>query len=116
MGERGDALLRMENPASALALGLRPVVAAGDFFVPLAFAVFPGNGAGLAGQVLFRRRALRREARRLMGGKRLRVCAVDLISPAAVVLDDAIDDLGHVTASLLSLSNGDNVAGGRKLW
>jgi hypothetical protein len=44
-------------------------------------------------------------------GKCLRKYAIELIGPSAVVLDDAIDNLGHVIASLLSAKN--NVAPGR---
>jgi len=53
--------------------------------------------------------ALRRAACRLMGGECLGKNAVDLIGPAAVVLDDVIDDLCHGADS----SAWNNVSGRR---
>src|SRR5215472_5341571 len=76
-------------------LGLGAIVAAGNFLVPLAVTVFPGNGARLPWHMLFGGGALRRAARRLMRGKCFGERAADLIGPAAVMFDDAIDDLGH---------------------
>jgi hypothetical protein len=87
----------------ALDFGLGPIVAARDFLVPFAVRVFPGNGAGLARHVLFGGGAQRRAARRIVRGECLGKNAVELIGPAAVMLDDVIDDLGH-GAELLHVS------------
>src|SRR5437764_5966227 len=92
-GAEREPFTRMAR--SALYFDVGPIVAARYFLMPVAARVFPGNGAGFARHVLFRGGALRcvpgRFVRRKCFGKR----AVDLISPAAVVLDDAINDLGH---------------------
>src|SRR5205823_12319735 len=79
----------------ALYLGVGPVVAARYFLMPLAAWGFPGNGAGFARHMLFRGGALRRAPGRLMRWECFGKRAVDLIGPAAVVLDDVINDLGH---------------------
>jgi hypothetical protein len=72
-----------------------PVVAARYFLMPFAAWVFPGNGAGSARYVLFLAHSLPPAPGRLMRWECFGKCAVDLIGPAAVVLDNAINDLGH---------------------
>src|ERR1700734_1175658 len=81
--------------ASALDVGLRPVGAGGQLLVPPPVGVFPRDGPGFARYVLFAGGALRRLAGEVVGREGLGEDAVDLVGPAAVVLDDMVGDLGH---------------------
>src|SRR5262249_56226968 len=71
---------------SILDVGLRPIIALGDLVVPMTVLVFVGNGGGLSGDDLLRRRALRRPPRHVVARKRLGkdVAAPERPAPAAV--------------------------------
>src|SRR5215831_11899506 len=81
---------------SILDVGLRPIIALGDLVVPMTVLVFVGNGGGLSGDDLLRRRALRRPPRHVVARKRLGKDVADSIGPAPVVLDDLVGDLAHL--------------------
>ncbi len=68
-GEGKNALRPGNAGFLSLDLSLGPIVAAGDFLVPFAVRVFPGNGAGLPWHVLFGGGDKRGATRRLMRGK-----------------------------------------------
>src|SRR5262249_21246546 len=86
-----------QSGSSALDLGLWPVVACRHLGVPMAVLVLvDDDGVGI-GDALLLRRALRRAPRRVARAIGFRIAAVDLVSPTAVMLDDAIGDLAHAT-------------------
>src|SRR5580700_3703663 len=82
-------------PASALDVGFRPIGACGQLLVPPAVGVFPRDGSGFSRHMLFAGGAFRGLAGEVVGREGLGEDAVDLVGPAAVVLDDMIGDLGH---------------------
>src|ERR1700704_2969139 len=102
----GSADARLQENAvrarrSALDVGLWAIVAARDFIVPTAVLVLVGDAGRDAGDDLFPGGALGRLARQVMGLEGLGVDPIDPVRPPAVMLDDLIGDLGHV--SLLAL-------------
>src|SRR3984885_10133621 len=80
-------------PASALDVGFRPIGAGGQLLVPPPVGVFPRDGPGFARHVLFAGGALRGLAGEVVGREWLGEDAVDLVGPAAVMIDDMIGDL-----------------------
>ena len=92
----GFSAFAVRTPLSRY-IGIGPVFARRQFVVPMAILVFVRNHGCLSGQDLFSRRALRGFAGRIVTWKRLRKDAVETVSPAAIVFDDLIGDLGHAT-------------------
>ena len=74
---------------------MRTVAAAGGFGVPLALLVLELDDLGVAGDRLLGGGSLRGRQRVGMGREGLRKHAIDLVGPAAIVLDDLIGDFGH---------------------
>src|SRR4051794_35987493 len=64
--------------------------------MPKTILVFIGDASRLARNDLFSRCTLRGSARHVVTGERLGEHPTDAVSPAAVMFDDLICDLGHV--------------------
>ena len=77
--------------------GVRAVSAAGGFRVPLALVILVFDGFRVAGDLLLLGGRLRGCERLGMGWEGFRKHGVNLIGPAAVVLDDLVGDIRHVT-------------------
>src|ERR1700704_2347584 len=88
---------------STLDVGLGSIVAGRHFVVPATILVLVRDARRFSGHDLFLRRALRRPAGHVVGGKGLGEDPVHPIGPTAVMLDDLIGDLGHL--SLLTPMN-----------
>ena len=80
---------------SAVHLGFRPVLAIRDFLVPATVLVLPGDPDILARRSLFARSPVRGRAGRRVTGEGLGIDSVGPLGPAAIVLDDVVDDLAH---------------------
>ena len=76
-------------------LGVGPVVAGIDLDMPYAFIVLLLDGFGGAGQLLLGRGPLRSGNRGFVAGKGSGKNAARPVCPAAVMLHDLIDNLGH---------------------
>jgi hypothetical protein len=75
--------------------GVRAVSPTGGFRVPLTLVILVLDSFRVAGNFLLLGRCPRGYERLGVGRERLRKHAIDLIGPAAVVLDDLIGDIGH---------------------
>src|SRR5665213_3769203 len=86
---------------------MRTVAAGGGFGMPAALLVLVLYFLGVAGDGLFDRRRLGRGECCGVARERLREHAIDLVGPAAVVLDDFVCDFRHglpLGVTLLSLN------------
>lgn len=81
---------------SVVDFGLGPISALGDFAVPMSGFVFVFNALGLSGMPLAFRRGGRCGVRGRMRRESFAQNVADLVGPATVVLDDFVNDLGHV--------------------
>src|SRR3954447_7392301 len=79
-----------------LDVGLRAVGARGGLGVPFAVGRLVLDGLGAAGYPLFRRRAPCGGKRGIVTRKALGKRAIDGIGPTAVMLNDFVDDMGHL--------------------
>src|SRR5476651_340980 len=111
-GDRRAVAPRHDAIASALVLdrGDGAVAAAGGFGVPLALGILELDDLGGAGFFLFGGGRGRGHQRGSMGRIWLGKHAVDLVSPAAVVLDDLIRDFGHRDTFGMNRISGLNVS------
>src|SRR5271169_6200805 len=75
---------------STLDIRLRPIVCGGFFLVPMAFFVLIGDDSRFARLRLFSSCEFRGLARLVMRAESFGECLIDLVSPAAIVLDDFI--------------------------
>src|SRR4051794_13080555 len=78
-----------------LDIGLRAVAAGGGLGVPLAVGRLVFDGFSTPGHALLGRGALGSRKRGGVARKGFRECAFDGISPAAIMLDDFVGDMGH---------------------
>src|SRR6516164_4688003 len=76
---------------------MRAVATAGGFPVPLAVVILILNGFRVAGHFLLLGGRPRRGERLGMGGEAFGKHTIDLIGPAAVVLDNLVCDIMHRT-------------------
>src|SRR5262249_17407399 len=81
---------------SSLDVGLGPISAGREFFMPTPVLVFVGDGRRLAGDDLFPRGALCSFAGQVVTRKWLGEYPIDAIGPAPIRFDDLIGKLGHV--------------------
>src|SRR5262249_532609 len=91
--------------SSTLDVGLGPIGTGGDFVVPAALLVFPGNRGGLARKNLLAGGALGRFSGLIVSGECFRERAIDPVGPSSIVLDDLVSDLGHHVPRITSVSN-----------
>src|ERR1700704_2055854 len=82
---------------SALDVGLGTIGAFRDLAVPLTLVVLIRDAGRAARHLLLAGGALRRPAGQVVRGISLGEHPVDPVGPAAVMLDDLIGDLGHVS-------------------
>src|SRR5690242_20624914 len=74
---------------------MRTIRAARGFRVPLALGIFVLDDLGVARRFLFLRGGLCGPQRGSMSRESLGKNTVDLVGPAAIVLDDFVGDIGH---------------------
>src|SRR5580704_2268281 len=82
---------------SALDVGLRPIIAGRNLVMPKTVLVFIGDTPGLSANDLFPCRSFRGFARHVVRPEGFGEHAIDPVSPAAVVFDDFVRDLAHLT-------------------
>jgi hypothetical protein len=85
-------------PGSRLNVGVRPVVALGQFSVPMSGRVLEFDLRRITRYPLLRRHTPRRGQRGHLVGKRFREHIIKPIGPAAVVLHDPVVELRHVSS------------------
>src|SRR3984893_15785822 len=95
-GVGAGADLRLRLP-SALDVGLGSIIAGRHFVVPTTILVLVRDARRVSPNDLFFRCALRPSAGHVVGREGLGEHPIDPVGPTAVMFDDLIGDLGHVS-------------------
>src|SRR5580704_2502650 len=79
--------------------GFRTIGTAVHLVVPASFLVLVGDLCGFARRGLLARRKFRSRASGVAGGERLGIRTIRLVGPPAVVLNNFISDLAHISSN-----------------